>query len=203
MKRSKFFLLILTLMLFLATNAMAYNFELTPGSSRDVTGDSFFDVSVIFNPDAGGNTLGTFGYNLFYDTNELTYNSFQLFLPSPLGVSFGGPFESAGGKINNLGGLLPFGATAPTITSPYTLAKVTFSIDKPGVNTPAFDGQADVWFDSSTGTGATIDGVYKQMSGITRVGAPDVAAVAPEPVSSILFLSGGAVMGVRRFCKKA
>lgn len=202
MKRSKFFLPVIALVLFLVTNAMAYNFEITPGSSKDVTGDSFFDISVIFNPDAGGNTLGTFGFNLFYDTSELTYSSIQLFYPSPVGPSFMAPFETAGGKINNISGNLPFGATATKLTSPFTLAQVRFNIDTPGVNTPGFDGQADVWFDTGVGTGATIDGAYKQMSSITRTGVPDVA-VAPEPVSSILFLTGGAVLGFRRFNKKA
>ena len=39
------------------------------------------------------------------------------------------------------------------------------------------------------------------MSAITHIGRPDIAVV-PEPVSSILFLTNGAVTGIRRFYKK-
>lgn len=76
---------------------------------------------------------------------------------------------------------------------------ISFNIDNPGVNIPVSDGNADVWFDTSV-NGFNVNGSYVQMKNITISGAPDIA-VAPEPVSSVLFLVGGAALGIRRYWK--
>jgi hypothetical protein len=199
--KNKYVLSIMAGVLLLASTAMAYNIEITPGGSTDITGSSFFDVSIVFNPDPGGNTFGTFGFNLFYDTSELTYSDYQLLFPSPIGPAVTPPSASTAGKINNLSGFLPFGQSAPTISSPYTLAKITF-----GLVNPSSDGAADVWFDTKAGTGFTVNNTFTQMSSITREGAPDISgtpSIVPEPLSSILFAAGGGTFLLRRFVKNS
>lgn len=195
----KFILSVVSILILFSSAAMAYDLQLTPEGPYDMNSDSYFDVFVMFNPDQGGSRLGTFGFNLSYDTSELTYNSYQFFYPDPIGPAFTPSFENPAGKINNLSGFLPFGQTAPTISDPYTLAKITFDIADPSALVS--DGQADVWFDTGVGTGLTVNDNYVQLSSITLVGTPDIA-VAPEPISSILFLTGGAMLGFRRFFKR-
>ena len=206
-------LIIIALMAVCGTlEADAWYLDIMPTGSLDVTGQSSIFFDIVFTPDTGGNTFGDFGFNLFYDNLELTWNSLNTVLspPSPLSAPFA-PFEMGAdtGQIFSFSGSLPLTVPPtpdPSMTNAFTLATVAFNVDNSGVNNPTADGFADVWFDvTAAGTGFTIDGAPISMSSIP-VGSTntDVFAttVVPEPISSALFVVGGATLGFRRFWKR-
>ena len=179
----------------LASAAMAYNFEIIQGGTVDVSSMNSISFDIMFNPDPGGNTFGTYAFNLFYDTSELQFNSATSTPPTPLVELFGPAYQDADGHIANFNGA-SF-AVDPTIATSKKLASVVFNINKPGL---VSDGQSDVRFDYDPNYTFTIDGQNVPLTAQNTINGANV--VAPEPVSSILFLTGGAVMGIRRFCKK-
>ncbi len=208
--KQKIFISVAIILLMLSSGAMAFDVQIVPGSlPYDATGQTTVYFDVVFNSDLSGNTLGGLVLNFYYDNVELTWNSLLSTpgpLPSPLVPgAFGGPFETTSGKIENFNaGLQPSTATAPTVTGSLVLGTIAFDV-APGINAPSPDSFSDVWFDtSSPGTGFTIDGNNISMSAMSVNTGPDVyaATVVPEPVSSTLFIIGGATLGFIRFRKK-
>ena len=157
----------------------------------------FFDV--VFNPQ-GTVDVGTYAFNLFYDDAELMWNSglTTISAPSPLSSQMLGPLDgSTSGFIGNFNAA-SFGTDA-TLSSPFTLAHLAFD-----VASPVQDGSADVWFDTTMDTkfGFTVNGSGVLMGNMPINNNLPSIAVVPEPVSSALFIIGGATLGLRRFRKK-
>jgi hypothetical protein len=137
---------------------------------------------------------------MYYDDAELVWNSgaTTTSVLSPLFSQFLGPLNGAtSGFIGNFNAGSFLGDSA--ISSPLSLAHIAFD-----VVSPTLDGSPDVWFDTASSGmyGFTIDNTFVQMSDMQVTGLnPDVYSIVPEPVSSILFILGGATMGFRRFRK--
>jgi hypothetical protein len=199
----KIIFIILTLAIFTGTlNAMAYNVSIVPSGSLDVTGQSTIFFDIVFNPDIGGNLFDTYGFSLFYDTTELSWNSDSTitYPPSPL-TQIGLLVENTSGLIENFNGIVISG-TPPTLTAATTLATVAFDVVTPGINIPRPDGAVDLWFNTSgVGQGFTIDTKNIPISQMTRMETSDVF-ITPEPVSSLLFVVGGMILAAKRYLKR-
>ncbi len=199
MKKTVIGLLIVLMAAFGATQAGAWSLELTPSGVIDVIGQTSFDVDVWFNPE-GSARLDNYAFNLFYDTSELSWNSGNTSYSPPSGLSHEllGPIsETTSGFIQNINAATF--ATGPTLTVNTNLATISFDLVNPGVVADA----VDVWFDTAQGPAAfTVDGTATTMNNVSINGiGPDVV-VTPEPVSSALFLVGGATLGFRRFKRR-
>lgn len=198
--------------------ANAFYVSLNPSGSVDITGQATFQVEVWFYPDIDGNTFGNWQFSLLYDTSELTWNSSLTSygtMPSPLLNDLWGTYsESTPGRIENFNALkFPPNASDASVSSPLLL--VTVGFDVTGGTNVVSDAQPDVWFDTVTpsGDGFTVDGTaYFMYTGHssgnimpTSASNVDVYAsttVVPEPVSSALFIVGGATLGIGRIIRK-
>jgi hypothetical protein len=193
----------------------SYSIEIMPGGQIDDSAFTNVIFDVVFHPDAGGSTLGNWVFNLYYDPVELSLVSANVgSLPSPLWANGQGfPTDSSpGGHITNFNGVkIPVFAGDPTVNSDLILASVEFNI----ASKQPWDGQPDLWFDTGVNQTINVDGQvwYWNASDpsctpscttvITAGDLPDVGTgappVVPEPVSSILFVVGGATLGLRRY----
>jgi hypothetical protein len=136
-------------------------------------------------------------------------------MPSPLFAgSFSGPNENTSGHIELFdASKFPPSAADANVTGSLLLATVGFDVAS-GINTPTFDGSADVWFDTSStvaggftigGTGYFMDPTHPS-GNIMPISSSNLdvyaAPVAPEPVSSTLFIIGAATLGFSRFRRR-
>lgn len=199
----------------MSQQAAAYDVELMPQGSLDLNGQTTFLLDVWFNADTDGNDFSNWQFSLFYDTSELTWNSSNTVygtMPLPLFPgSFSGPNENTSGHIELFdASKFPPNADDAYVTGSLLLATVAFDV-APGINMPAPDGAADVWFDttSTVAGGFTIDDTAYFMDSthpsgnIMPISGDTIdVVVTPEPISSILFVVGGATLGLRRFRKK-
>jgi len=180
------------------SGALAYDITIIPGGTQDVSGQNTIYFDIVFNPDSTGNSFDTYGFNIGYDTSELIWNSGLTTNTPPAPLSaFKPPFESSPGLIENFNGFTF--SDAPVLTAPTTLATIAFDV-APGINNPA-DGLVDIWFDTSVGS-FTIDGNNVPVSQITVSGTTPDVYVLPEPVSIILFITGGATFGIGSYWRK-
>jgi hypothetical protein len=209
--KQKLVLLIIALMLVFGAGAAnaavgTSSLEILPGGSADVTGESTVFFDVVFNPQG---TIVTEGYtfNMFYDDTELTWNSglTTTSAPIPLFSQLLGPLDgTTSGFIGNFNATALIGAA--TLSAPFTLAQLAFDVNISGVNAPVGDGSPDVWFDTREDVRYAfnfggIGGSNILMSEMVISGTSPDIAVAPEPVSSTLFIIGAATLGFRRFRK--
>ncbi len=206
-------LLIVLMAAFGAKQAGAYSLEIQPNGVVDVAGVDPFFFNIVFNPDPSDVSLDDYQFNVFYDAVEIDWDlSLSTFTsPSPLVPQmFGDPTETTNGRIDGIAGFVCFfsgcGSANIAGSGPITLATLAFHANV-GINNPVPDGSPDVWFDisstgSGTGTGFFTDSGFTAMSSVAINGTGSDVVVTPEPVSSALFLVGGATLGFRRFRKK-
>jgi len=146
------------------SEAEAYSLEILPRGSLDVTNNQstvYFDIVLHVDQDI---QLGNWGFDIIYDSSELSWYSTQTksgLMPSPLVAGlFGFPFESVYGLIENFSAALsPPDAAYSTINNDLILATIVFN-----VIAGAADGNADVWFNKSIHTSFNINGISVPMS---------------------------------------
>jgi hypothetical protein len=184
----------------MSMNTLAYNLEIIsmPDTGVDPRDTVFFDI--VFHPDSGGNLFGDYGFNIYYDNTELTWNpgATTVTPPAPLNVLFQ-PFEnsSGSGMINGISSLAPFSSAGDAILfRPVTLVRLAFS---PGSTVQ--DSAGDIWLDTgSTGTGFTIDGRRVSAAFMpvsykgTDIHVSSGGVTAPEPAGAVLFVAGMTVI---------
>jgi hypothetical protein len=198
MKKAIVCLLIAFIAVLGSQQAKAYYLELVP---VDINGQSIFYLDIVFNADAEGNMLGNYGFDLYYDNTELTWNQLNTVWspPPPLSTLFP-PFEREmnPGLIQGISGLMLLSGGGPAeITDSLTLATIAFDIE-----ILSSDSNVDIWFDiHSIGKGFNIDGNVVSMSSMPVSGEGlDVSApLIPEPASSLLFIAGASALALRYF----
>lgn len=185
--------------MFGATQADADWFiDVTPVSTPtlDVTMNAPYSVEIGFNTESTGHSLGTYVFSLLYDTSEIAwvFATTTNTPPSPLVTLFGPPYESVPGQIVNFHGA-SFGSDA-VIAADSRVVLATVGFD---VFAPVGDGINDAIIDvSRIGTdNFTVDGVNYVIDTVD-IRMP----VVPEPISSTLFLIGGATLGFRHFVRR-
>lgn len=179
----------------------AYYLELVP---IDRNSQSTFYIDIIFNADPQGNSLGNYGFDLYYDNAELTWNQpHTIWSPPPPLFTLFPPFEDPihAGQIQGISGLIPLGGGGPAeVTGTATLATIAFDM---GILRS--DGHADIWFDiQSAGQGFEIDNNVVPMSSmpISGEGHDLSATVVPEPAGATLFIAGATAFAMRCFRRK-
>jgi len=188
------------------SQAGAYELQITPSGTVDVTGQSIVYFDLVFDPQGESINFGTYTFNVLYDASELAWNSnsSSTYAPSPLIPQLlGGLEEPTPGEIWNFNAGSFTGYA--TLDTPFTLAHLAFDV----VN-PVWDGTADVEFDTRVDNrfGFTINNsniIMADMPVSTNtpdVGTSTVPPVVPEPVSSVLFIVGGSTLGLWRYRRR-
>jgi hypothetical protein len=151
-----------------------YSLEIVRSQGLDVKGsDTVVSFDIVLHT-SGISSLGNWGFNLYYDNNELTWNSSQTSLgnmPSPLTAGhLGSLVETSPGHIENISALLdPPDAGGVSVTGDLVLATIVFDV-KAGVA----DGQPDIWFDTQKkGTNFSINNNPVEMSAMPVTASAD------------------------------
>ena len=148
---------ILLCSIIITSESQAYSLEILPRGSLDVTSNQstvYFDVVLHVDSDI---QLGNWGFDVIYDSAELSWDSTQTrsgLMPSTLVAGlFGDPFENISGLIQNFSAaLLPPDAVYPTINNDLILATIVFN-----VIAGAADGHADIWINKEVNTSFNIN----------------------------------------------
>jgi hypothetical protein len=163
------------LVLFACGFVYGYSLEIRRMGGLDITSSAGPSVSFeIVLHTSGISGLGNFGFNIYYDSAELTWKPAQSVLgsiPSPLTAGlFGNPVENTPGYIENISAALsPPNAGSATVSGDLTIATLVFD-----VKTGVADGQPDIWFDTQTkGTSFSINGGTVEMSAMPVIVSAD------------------------------
>jgi hypothetical protein len=141
----------------LASKSEPYSLEILPLGSLDVTNNHstvYFDIILYVDSDI---QLGNWGFDIIYDSAELSWDSTLTtsgLMPSPLVAGlFGDPFENISGLIHNFSASLsPPDAEYITVSNDLVLATIVFN-----VIAGAADGHADIWINKEVNTSFNIN----------------------------------------------
>ena len=157
MKKVFTLFVVILFLIILASESRAYSLEILPRGSLDVTSNQstvYFDVVLDVDSDI---QLGNWGFDIRYDSSELSWNSTLTtsgLMRSPLVAGlFGDPFENISGLIQNFSASLsPPDAAYTTVSTDLVLATIVFN-----VIAGAADGRADIWINKEVNTSFNIN----------------------------------------------
>jgi len=140
-----------------ASKSEAYRLEILPRGSLDVTSNQsivYFDIILQVDNNI---QLGNWGFDIMYDSAELSWDSTLTtsgLMPSPLVAGlFGVPFEDISGRIQNFSASLsPPDAAYTTVSKDLVLATIVFN-----VIAGAADGHADIRINNEVNTSFNIN----------------------------------------------
>ncbi|MBI5055619.1 MAG: hypothetical protein HZB61_03255 [Nitrospirae bacterium] len=175
---------------------------LTDGIQTDimVNPGQAFTASILLTLHDNTESLSSLSYSLFFDIAELNTPAASNISVSPITVAWGAldPLSISEPYLLNFSQFNMLGSSQGSVTA--TIATINWT-----AKNPVTDGNMDIMPGFLNGNDSAFDKDFNSASFNFEGGKVNLAQqtpVAPEPISTILFLAGGATLGVRRFLKK-